>query len=391
MDEGPGAARIVAAMLVVSLVSLPVLADDDAGSGGDAGDSSSSATSLNATNATYYGNLSSGDEDWYSIQIPAGMGLSASLYGYLTSNDFDLYLYDSAGYSIDYSWYDDPNEEVTSNGTSIGTTTVTLWVDAFQGSGVYNLQIWIFPENQGPAQNDAATGSDAGDTPSTATQITSTNQTFDGWISDTWDDQDWYNISIPSGHGIHVSMIFQNGTSSYTQLSLIESTATTYINYDYYDPYEVTSNGTNVGGDTVYIRVYTTGNEGNYSLTINLFSTAGQPGSNQDDAGSGGDAGDALGTALAVNMTGNTTTFEGWVDENWDETDYYSLYAPANWTSWASLSWSNTSADLDLYLYSSSGSILDSSTSFTDKPEEVSGNESSVGGSTVYFRVIDYS
>ena len=391
MGEGSNPARIVVAMLVISLASLPVLADDDAGSGGDAGDSSSSATSLSATNATYYGNLSSGDEDWYSIQMPSGMGLSASLYGYNTSNDFDLYLYDSGGYSIDYSWYADPNEEVTSNGSSIGNTNVTLWVDAFTGSGNYALQIWIFPENQGPAQDDAGTGSDAGDSPSTATQLNGTNQSFDGWISDTWDGQDWYNISIPVGHGIYVSMQFQNGTSSYTQLALIESTATYYINYDYYSPYEVTSNGTNVGGDSIYIRVYTTGNEGDYNLTISLFSTAGQPGSSQDDAGSGGDAGDTIASALAVNMTGNSTTLEGWVDENWDETDYYSVYVPSNWTSWASLSWSNTSADLDLYLYSSSGSILDSGTSTISNPEEVSGNASSVGGSTIYYRVIDYS
>ena len=101
---------------------------------------------------------------------------------------------------------------------------MTLWVDAFTGSGSYTLEIWIFLENQGPPQNDAGTGSDSGDSPSTATMISSSNQTLDGWISDAWDSQDWYNISIPADSGISVTMSFPNGTSSNTQLALIDST-----------------------------------------------------------------------------------------------------------------------------------------------------------------------
>jgi len=389
-------ARFVVAILVLSLLATPSLADDDAGTGGDAGDSSAAATPLGATNATYYGNLTSSDEDWYSIQMPNGTALAASLYGYSTSNDFDLYLYDSSGASIDYSWYADPNEEVTSNGTSIGGTTVRLWVDAFSGSGGYTLEIWIFTEPQGPPQDDAGTGGDAGDSSSTATYLSSSNQTVSGWISETWDNQDWYNISIPAGHGIYASMTFPNGTSSNTQLALIESSATFYINSDYSAPYGVTSNGTNVAGDSVFIRIITpspgssTGDEGYYNLTISLFSTSGQPGSSQNDANSGGDAGDTLASALAINMTGNQSTFTGWVDESWDSTDYYSVDIPANWTTWASLSWGNSSADLDLYLYSSTGSTIDSGAGF-DNPEMASGNSSSVGGTTVYYRVYTYS
>ena len=389
-------ARVVIALMMISAISAQALADDDAGSGGDAGDSSSNATPLGAYNGTYYGNLSSGDEDWYSINMPNGTGIAASLsFSNSAGIDFDLYLYDSSNYSIDYSWYSDPVENVTSNGSSVGGTTVTLWVDAFTGSGSYTLEIWIFQENQGPSQNDAGTGSDSGDSPTTATIISSSNQTLTGWISDSWDGQDWYNISIPAATGISVSMSFPNGTSSNTQLALIDSTGNYYVNYpnspDSSSPYEVNSSAANVAGDSVFIRVYTTADEGNYSLTITLFSTSGQPGSSQDDAGSGEDAGDTLGTALSVNMSGNTTTFQGWVDENWDENDYFAIDVPMNWTSWASVSWNNSSADLDLYMYSSSGSSLDYSASSFDNPEEVSGNSSSIGGTTIYYRVLVYS
>ena len=60
-------ARLVVAIMLLSVLSAQVLADDDAGTGGDAGDSTGNATPLGSYNGTYYGNLSSGDEDWYRI------------------------------------------------------------------------------------------------------------------------------------------------------------------------------------------------------------------------------------------------------------------------------------------------------------------------------------
>jgi len=388
MATSASPARTLVALLLLSTISTLVMADD-AGSGSDAGGSTSTATSLNPTNATYYGNLSSTDTaDFYSISLPNGTGISVGLTS-PSGGDFDLYLYDSGNSQIDSSLSTSSYDEVTSNGTSVGGTTVYIEVRRWSGSGQYTMQIWIFSEPQGPPQNDAGTGADAGDTATSATPLSSTNQSVPGWISDTFDPQDWYNISVPSGNGIFVTMNFPNGSTSGSQLALIESTATYYIQYDYTSPYEVTSNGTNVGGGYVYIRVLTSSDEGNYTLTIELFSTAGQPGSSQDDAGSGGDAGDTSSSALQINMTSNTTTFEGWVDENWDANDYYSVFVPTNWTSWASLSWSNSSADLDLYLYDSNQNNIDYS--YFDNPETVSGNSTSIGGTTVYYNVVAYS
>ena len=45
-------------------------------------------------------------------------------------------------------------------------------------------------------------------------------------------------------------------------------------------------------------------------------------------------------------MTGNVSTYEGWVDNNWDTSDYYPYSCPT--TGPPPLSWTNTSADLDL-------------------------------------------
>ena len=388
MGDTAATARTLATIMILSLISSVAIADD-AGSGSDAGGTASSSTSLSATNSTYSGNLSTTDtSDFYSISMPNGTGVSVGLTS-PSGADFDLYLYDSGNSQIDSSLSTSSYDEVTSNGTSIGGSTVYIEARRWSGSGQYTLQVWIFSEPQGPTQNDAGTGGDAGDTSTSATPLNSSNQSLSGWISDTFDTQDWYNISVPSGNGIFVTMSFPNGSTSGSQLSLIESSATYYIQYDYSSPYEVSSNGSSVGGGHVYIRVLTNTDEGDYNLTITLFSTSGQPGSSQDDAGSGLDAGDSSSTALQINMSGNLSTFEGWVDNNWDTSDYYSVFVPNNWTTWASLSWTNTSADLDLYLYDSNQNTL--SYSYYDNPETVSANSSTVGGTTVYYNVYAYS
>ena len=242
--------------------------------------------------------------------MPNGTGVSVGLTS-PSGADFDLYLYDSGNSQIDSSLSTSSYDEVTSNGTGIGGTTVYIEARRWSGSGQYTLQVWIFSEPQGPTQNDAGSGGDAGDDSTSATPLNSSNQSVSGWISDTFDTQDWYNISVPSGNGIFVTMSFPNGSTSGSQLSLIESSATYYIQYDYSSPYEVSSNGSNVGGGHVYIRVLTNTDQGDYNLTITLFSTSGQPGSSQDDAGSGLDAGDSSSTSLQINMSGNLTTFEG--------------------------------------------------------------------------------
>ncbi|MBJ29463.1 MAG: hypothetical protein CMB61_05360 [Euryarchaeota archaeon] len=386
MDRGRNASRLIVAILILSSLSMSTVAND-AGSGSDAGSSTSTATPLPTSNATYYGNLSSTDtEDFFSISVPNGSAMTVGLTS-PSSADFDPYVYDSSGTLIDYSYTTQSYEEASTNGTSVGGTTVYIEIRLYSGSGQYTMQVWIFPD-QSPQQNDANSGGDAGLSASSSLALNSSNQTLNGWISDSFDTYDWYNITVPTGNGVFVTMSFPNATGS-SQLSLIESTATYYINYDYTAPFEVTSNGTNVGGGHVYIRVYSGSDEGNYSLNISFFSTSGQPGSNQDDARSGSDAGNTLSNALQINMTGNTTTIPGWVDETWDDYDFYSIAVPSNWTTWASISWNNSSADLDLVLYDSNQSTLDSS--WSSNPESVSGNSSAIGGTTVYYRVSAWS
>ena len=398
-------ARLIAAIVVIGALAAPVLAND-AGSGGDAGDTMSTAVSLNATDATYFGNLTTTTDvnDYYSVSMPNSTAIYVELVspGYSGSNgpgassactgassppcDFDLYLYDSSGSTIDSSLAVSGYDDVTSNGTSVGGTTVYINVDWWDGDGQYALTIRIFSTGGQPGsnQNDANSGTDAGGSAGSSLQLNSTNQTISGWISDTWDSEDWYNISVPAGHGIYATMDFPNGTT-FDYLYLYDSGGTQYIDYAYQSPWEVTSNGTGVGGSHVYLNVDSYYSEGDYNLTFSFFSTAGQPGSVQDDAGSGTDAGDTLDMALNLSVPTSGANYSGWVDYTWDANDYYAVDVPANWTTWASLDWNNSADLLDLFLYSSSGSAIDSS--LFDNPEEVTGNGSAVSGTTVYYRV----
>jgi hypothetical protein len=116
-------ARFITVILVIGALATPVLAND-AGSGGDAGDTFSTAVPLNATDATYYGNLSSTDtSDFYSFTMPNATGIAIGLTSPSTG-DFDPYLYDSSETQIDYSFTINTYEEVSSNGTNVGGTTV---------------------------------------------------------------------------------------------------------------------------------------------------------------------------------------------------------------------------------------------------------------------------
>ena len=123
------------------MLAFPVLGND-AGTGGDAGDTTSAATSLPATNGTYYGNLtaSSDNSDYYQINMSSNTGIAVQI-TYPSSVDFDLALLNSGGGYIDLSTNSGTTDDVTSNGTSVGGSSVYIWVDRYSGTGQYTMQI----------------------------------------------------------------------------------------------------------------------------------------------------------------------------------------------------------------------------------------------------------
>jgi len=385
-------ARTMVALMLLGALSGLVVADD-AGSGGDAGSSTSTAVYLPASNATYYGNLSSTDgTDYFGINMSAYTGVAVQLTS-PSGADFDLILRTSTGVTIDSS-YSTGVDDVTSNGTNVGGSTVFIEVDLYSGSGQYTLQIWIFSTSgqPGSSQDDAGSGTDAGADSTGAIAVSTPNATIMGWISDSWDSTDWYAVSVPANHYVYADMVdFTNASFYGSHIRLLDSSGTS-IDYDYGNSWStISTNGTSVGGTTVYIQIASSYDEGYYNFSYGFGSSAGQPGANQDDAGTGDDAGNSASTATNLSVPATGGNYNGWVSSTWDQEDWYLISVPVNYTIWASVSWTNSSADLDIYMYDSTGLNTIDYASGSSNPEEITANGTTVGGSDVLFRVRAYS
>ena len=101
------------------------------------------------------------------------------------------------------------------------------------------------------------------------------------------------------------------------------------------NPEFVESGSTDVSNTTVYILVQSVsgtwgnGGEGEYTLNITFVNQSDVPGLNQNDAYTGGDAGDEYSNATPlVNATTGFSIWPGYVDSGSDDYDYYQVYVP---------------------------------------------------------------
>jgi hypothetical protein len=382
---------ILVSILMLSMLAMPVLGND-AGTGGDAGDSLSTATNIPASNATFYGNLStSGDvDDYYSINMSNITGLAVQLNS-PSGGDFDLFLYSSSGGTIDSS-LTTGTDDVTSNGTNVGGTTVYIRIDQWTGSGQYTMQIWIFSTgSSGGGGGSCSQNNDAGscqDAPgnsqwnvttsmSNALNINVSNTTYQANLSSS-NDIDWYAMSIPTNHGIMIEMIHGNSTDF--DMWLYDSSGNQIdIAYTGLQPENVESNGTNVGGTTVYLQVddYAfSPAPGWYNFTLQLFSTTGLPSYNQNDAGTGGDASnDYLNpTNLLINTVSFNNSFNGWGSLNDDILDNYEANVPMGYGVAVSVWFNATNVDFQVILGDDQTNTIDYSS--VNNPEYVTSNGS---------------
>jgi len=236
--------------------------------------------------------------------------------------------------------------------------------------------------------NDAGTGGDAGNNTTSATSLPATNGTYYGNLTVTSDDSDYYLINMSSNTGIAVQITYPssadfdlallNSGGGYIDLSTSSGTTD-----------DVTSNGTSVGGNSVYVWVDRYSGSGQYTMQIWIFSTGSSGGGgtgsgNGHDAGTGVDAGNNRQTAMSLNAT--NMSYWGDVTYSSDANDYYKISLPAYFGVSASLSW-NSTVDLDLEVYDNS-STAPIVYSWFSNPESVTVNN--YGGNDLWFRVYAY-
>ena len=222
--------------------------------------------------------------------------------------------------------------------------------------------------------NDAGSGGDAGGSFSTATNIAATSSIYYGNLSSTNDTDDFYSINMSNDTGIYVELNFDNSNNDFDLYLYSSSQGTIDSSYSWNSNESISSGNTSVGGTTVYLRAEAYSGAGNYTMIVSIFSVNS---ASQNDANTGGDASNSQSTP--TNLNSINATYYGFIDKNTDEYDWYSFNIPSNYSITASLSWNNTSTqiDLDLHLFDSNNTYLDYS--YDDNPENVSSGSASIG------------
>ncbi len=391
------AVTLISVILVTS--AMAGVAFGDAGSGGDAGGTTATSIYLPANNSTYYGNLTQGSDtdDYYAINMSSGTGLAVTIS--IPSNvDFDLILLASSGATIDSSTNGTGiSDHVTSNGTSVGGTTVYIWVDQYSGSGQYTMQVDIFSAGSGSGGgggigNDAGSGQDAGNSMSSALSLNMSNITyFEGNLS-TINDDDWYSFYVPVGYGAYFEMT--HDSSADFDMWLYDSNGSEIDEgYTGNIPETVGTNGTNVSNSIIYLEVKdwpTSPSSGAYNISLDVFSIVGLPVYNQNDAGSGGDAADDIynATNLTTPSSGSGSfSFSSWMSSDDDPNDFYQFYVPLEHGADVSLSsYPNVTGYL-LLGWASNSTVVDTSYNYNGN-EYVSSNGSNVSGQDLIIRAV---
>jgi len=123
-------------------------------------------------------------EDWYRFSVCSGQNIQVSI---SSSQGYNIEICDTSGTPVGTSY--------TSQET--GWHYIKIYADDNAGDGSYTITISI------TGQNDAETGSDAGNN---INQVTAINPgTYYGYL-DQNDHEDWYSINVNSGEGIFITV-----------------------------------------------------------------------------------------------------------------------------------------------------------------------------------------
>ena len=345
-------------------LDVSVRDQDDAGSGEDAGEQIESSIAIQP--GAISGELKhSDDTDFYSVEATKGQIIYAQL---STESDGKFHV----------SFKKENGSVIGGSSCSKGspglidycidyTGPIYVRVSRSSGEGLYELSVVVSD------QNDADSGEDAGETPEDGTQITM------GSVSGTLklaDNEDWFVFSAVSGEIISLESDPAEGLTYHLSLK--------YSSRDSLMTADSVTVGTDANGIVFctkntgnhYIRVSRSSGEGDYSFSLQKIQ--------QDDASSGGDAGDSLSesTPLPV-VTQFAATYTGYLLSR-DDNDWYALTAlPAGVLN---IVLNNSDGRFYLYLYNASGNQVAYSNNYGGE-QTISHSVASEGG-LWYLRVI---
>ncbi len=283
-------------------LDLNLETQNDAGLGTDAGDKITKALAIEP-GSPFFGEMGAFDEeDWYRFDIPAGHILKLSFTPNASSEAMKFSLRSFERSEVWYSGVVPAGEtrpkRVMMNNASGGT----YYLQAYYGSGHYGFEIFI------ESQNDAASGTDAGDKIAEAFKIRP-GRSYSGELGG-YDESDWYRFDIPAGSVLKMTL------SNYT-----ESTPMSF-SFRNADGVEVWRLDDIPPGDKNTTRMLvnnTTGGiyfleafDGSGPYEFKIYSEQ------QNDAGFGSDAGDRIAEATKITSQRSITGELGDLDyEDW--------------------------------------------------------------------------
>ena len=320
--------------------------------------------------------------DMWAIVIPDGFSANITL-DWDQNADLDLYVWTTSSGSglIDYSWYDQP--EFIDLGGAYANTTVWVEVEYYSWYSVssfsgYSLWLQLAPSENPPCyeQNDGGGGDDAADA-SSGDDVDPLNMsslgssgTFTGMACKDYDDNDWYAFDLqpyegmwarldwPKETGEETMYFYQyfsppiygyqytasSSTSTYFQTHAVSTNESFYFTSSTYAAYS----------RTVWLNVRVNDlpddYELNYTVEFSIYNQSAFTEPTQDDAGSGGDAGDSTSGYDATTIVSMNNTYSGWGHDYLDRYDYYKIYVPENYGLTLTLSFP-VQDDYELYTY----------------------------------------
>jgi len=275
---------VVAGGIGAYRLALAPLSQNDADSGTDAADQIAQALGITPGHV-YSGELGGFDkEDWYKIEIPSGHVINLAFTPDPESGAMNFSLRNQERAEI---WYSNKVAPGVTQSKRIILSAIsggTYYLSAYNGSGSYKFELST------QSQNDANSGTDAGDTISKALAIEA-NRSYAGELGGL-DEEDWFRFDVPGGHILNLALIpdadgkpMRFSLFSFKREQVLESIdALPGVSLS-----EKVLIGSTSGG-TYYLKVFS--GDGAYRLEMYTRS--------QNDAGSGADAGDLITKALKI-------------------------------------------------------------------------------------------
>ena len=296
--------------------------------------------------------------DYYKFNVGTQSNFSLSLTG--LSADADVELLNSSGGVIAISQNCGTTSESITRQLSAGTYYARVY--PYSSDTTYGLSLNATAVAPAPIDN-------AGNTLATARAVgtLTATQSFSDWVGSA-DIDDYYSFNVTTPSNVNLNL---TGLSADVDLYLLNSSGTVISSSIYGTTSESITSQLSAG--TYYARVNRYSGNTTYGLSLNATAVA--PVDN---------AGNTLATARAVGTLTATQSFSDWVGSA-DIDDYYSfnVTTPSN----VNLNLTGLSADVDLYLLNSSGTVISSSIYGTTS-ESIT---SQLSAGTYYARVNRYS